>query len=234
MAMNWKKHMFTKFNESRRQIVLKMLNLDTEFFPTPNQIMYGLVEAQIADLARFDFSKQALTNIQIQNYVDLWRKIFQMADDVEVDKPLTRKMLSNPESKIVKLILYIYSMESFVFSEVNRAMRERNIDKLEMFGPFVTTLCFIISVAQIKEKKQKRNPTTYRGLIISEQKFKEEFSSENKLVRLKGLTSTTMDRDVALSFAFNAAAEAKQNESDQIHTLMEIEITGGLQKFKMN
>ena len=38
-------------------------------------------------------------------------------------------------------------MESFVFSEINKAMRSRNISKLDMFGPFVNTLCFIISVA---------------------------------------------------------------------------------------
>ena len=79
-----------------------------------------------------------------------------MADDVEVDRPLTRKLLSNPESKFVKLILYIYSMESFVFSEVNQAMREKDVEKLEMYGPFATTLCFIISVAQTREKRKTK------------------------------------------------------------------------------
>ena len=86
--------------------------------------------------------------------MELWKRIFQMADDIDVNKPLTRKQLSNPDNKFVKLILYIYSMESFVFSEVNKAMRERDMDKMEMFGPFVNTLCFIISVAQVKKKKK--------------------------------------------------------------------------------
>ena len=36
MAMNWKKHMLTKFSKSKRQIVQKMLNSNIDFFPTPN------------------------------------------------------------------------------------------------------------------------------------------------------------------------------------------------------
>lgn len=94
-------------------------------------------------------------------------------------------------------------MESFVFSEVNKAMREKNIAKLEMFGPFVTTLCFIISVAQMKEKRANKQLKTYRGLIIDEESFKEQFVSGNKTICLKGLTSTTLDRNVALGFAMN-------------------------------
>lgn len=79
------------------------------------------------------------------SYVELWSKIFKLADDVDVDKPLTKKCLSNPKSKFVKQMLYIYSMESFVFSEVNKAMREKEVnEKLEMYGPFVNTLCYII------------------------------------------------------------------------------------------
>ena len=96
-------------------------------------------------------------------------------------------------------------MESFVFSEVNKAMRERDMDKMEMFGPFVNTLCFIISVAQHKNKKKlsKGGFKTYRGLILDKFTFDQEYNSANQIKYLNGLTSTTLDREVALEFAIN-------------------------------
>ena len=33
-----------------------------------------------------------------------------------LDKPLTPEILSNPDSKIAKHILYLYSMESFIYN----------------------------------------------------------------------------------------------------------------------
>lgn len=42
-----------------------------------------------------------------------------MIDKLDMDKPLTRKILSDPNHKMVKTVLNIYSMQSFVFKELN-------------------------------------------------------------------------------------------------------------------
>ena len=53
--------------------------------------------------------------------------LFKLADlEDNLDKPLTPKILSNPEHKAVKHILYIYSMESFIYADLNKVCREKD------------------------------------------------------------------------------------------------------------
>ena len=60
--------------------------------------------------------------IKSQTY--MWKKIFALStDEADFKKPLTHKILSNPDSKFVKALIYLYSMESFIYSELNRASR---------------------------------------------------------------------------------------------------------------
>ena len=46
-----------------------------------------------------------------------------MVKEVDFHKPLTPKILSDPNNKLVKTLVYIYSMQSFVFKELNWASR---------------------------------------------------------------------------------------------------------------
>ena len=47
---------------------------------------------------------------------DMWKKILMIAKLVDkFDKPLSQKILSDPKNEFVKTLVYIYSMESFVF-----------------------------------------------------------------------------------------------------------------------
>ena len=58
----------------------------------------------------------------------MWDIIFQLGKaGIDFKKPLTHNILSNPEHPFVKTIIYIYSMESFIFSEMNRASREKDV-----------------------------------------------------------------------------------------------------------
>jgi hypothetical protein len=55
----------------------------------------------------------------------VWQTIFRISQlGYDIDKPLSVKVLSDPNHKVVKHILYIYSMESFLFRELNKAARE--------------------------------------------------------------------------------------------------------------
>jgi len=57
----------------------------------------------------------------------MWKNLFKIGNlGNEYDKPLTAKILSNPNHRIVKHLMYIFSMESFLFSEINLASREKN------------------------------------------------------------------------------------------------------------
>ena len=55
---------------------------------------------------------------------NMWKKIFSIAKLAKnFNKPLDIKILSNPNHEFVKTLIYIYSMESFVFTEMNRTSR---------------------------------------------------------------------------------------------------------------
>ena len=74
--------------------------------------------------------------------------LFKLANlDEDFDKPLTAKILSDPTHKAVRQILYIYSMESFIYSELNRVCREKDKSMIKFYGAYGAALSFIINSA---------------------------------------------------------------------------------------
>ena len=74
--------------------------------------------------------------------------LFQLADLGDLlDKPLTRDILENPDHAITKHILYLYSMESFIYADLNRACREKDESKIKYYGAFAAALSHIIYFA---------------------------------------------------------------------------------------
>ena len=56
--------------------------------------------------------------------LNAWHAIFLLGDQSDLDKPLSLSELNNPNNEIVKTLIRIYSMESFLVYELNRASRE--------------------------------------------------------------------------------------------------------------
>jgi len=80
-------------------------------------------------------------------------------------KPLTTKILSNPNHDFVKRMLYVYSMQTFIFGEMNWVSRNKDLSKIEFYGPFASALGYIIHSASSRRKEQLENKVTlYRGL----------------------------------------------------------------------
>ena len=67
-----------------------------------------------------------------------------MVEKVNMRKPLDLKTLSDPNNKFVQTLVYIYSMETFLFKEMNKATRDKNVDKIKSYGPLASALSFII------------------------------------------------------------------------------------------
>ena len=110
----------------------------------------------------------------IQDLTTMWTSIFSLANsDVDFKKPLTKKILSNPDHKIVKTLVYIYSMESFVFSEMNRASRTKDISKIKYYGALASALGFIIHCGN--NSSPNREFKAYRGLQLSKDGFNQQF-----------------------------------------------------------
>ena len=116
-------------------------NSDQPILPTPEQILFGLIIAQINE-----YSNEDLVNYipVIRMDTNIWKKLFELPKDLQMTKPLTPKILSNPKNKFVKTLVYIYSMETFVFKEMNKASRSKDVTKIEFYGAFAAALGLIV------------------------------------------------------------------------------------------
>ena len=56
----------------------------------------------------------------------------------------------NPDLKIVQNILYVYSMETFIYSCLNTACREQDHNKILTLGPLCIALAVILQKAESK------------------------------------------------------------------------------------
>ena len=59
----------------------------------------------------------------------------------------TTKILSDPNHEFVNLMLYIYSMETFIFGEMNWASRNKDLKKIPFYGPYASALGYILHSA---------------------------------------------------------------------------------------
>ena len=91
--------------------------------------------------------------------------LFSIAKLGDLKKPLTAKILSDPTNKITKHILYLYSMESFIYADLNRASRDKDKTKIKFYGAFAAALSYIIYFANSNRKHHKLKGSTklYRG-----------------------------------------------------------------------
>ncbi len=136
--------------------------------------------------------------------------------------PLNQKVLSNPKENVTKLILYIYSMQSFVFSGMNSVTRNKDISKIDIYGPFASALGFIVHAANQNLSRNQRLPykiEVFRGMVRKESDLK-DFFPKNK-VELKGFTSTSLDRDQAMTFTHK-----ESDEHDLVSVLLKIIFIG--------
>ena len=95
--------------------------------------------------------------------------LFDFARLGDLDKPLTPKILSDPFHKITRHILYLYSMETFIYQDLNKASRIKDKTKIKFYGAFAAALSYIIYFANTnrKDEKLKGSNKLYRGLKMT-------------------------------------------------------------------
>lgn len=92
--------------------------------------------------------------------MEKWKYLFELAQLGNLDKPLTQNILSNPDHKITRHLLYIYSMESFVYNSLNQASRDKDRSKIQYYGAYAAALSFIIYSANKNRKTGKLKGVT--------------------------------------------------------------------------
>jgi len=67
--------------------------------------------------------------------------------DFQFDRPLNFKVLQNYNHSVTKTLLYIHSMECFLYRELKRASIEKDKTRIRSLGPYAAALSFIIENA---------------------------------------------------------------------------------------
>ena len=95
---------------------------------------------------------------------------------LNLDKPLTSKILSDPNHPITKHILYLYSMESFIYTGLNIACRKKCTQEIQYYGAFAAALSCIIYFANKKRKGETKlsgETILYRGIKLKNEQLLE-------------------------------------------------------------
>jgi hypothetical protein len=77
----------------------------------------------------------------------IWHTLLKVAKIEDLSKVPD---LSDPDNIDVKTILFIYSMESFLYTRINKASRDYDASSIKNLGPFAVALTRIINRSQRK------------------------------------------------------------------------------------
>jgi hypothetical protein len=92
-----------------------------------------------------------------------WVAIMKLADLHGSNNQVNEYVLSNSENVVTKTIVYIYTMESFVYRELNKAARNYDLSKVDTLGPFAVLLTQIIYSC---EEKRMRGDSIAQNYLI--------------------------------------------------------------------
>ena len=140
-------------------------------------------------------------DVLIKNMVYTWGQLFTEDIHIHFYKPLELEVLWCPAHKVTCRILFIYSMETFVYSALNTATRTQDESKVLTLGPLAQALTQILMGAEQHRASDPESfvPGTYtslyRGLKLTKDQVGEYKQHNGKLINLCGFNSTSLDRE---------------------------------------
>jgi hypothetical protein len=81
------------------------------------------------------------------NICQTWEHMLNTADVPDRDQPLTKEILVDPKHPVTKLLLYVYTIECYVYRTLNQASREADKTKVHTLGPYAQALYVIVTYA---------------------------------------------------------------------------------------
>jgi hypothetical protein len=78
--------------------------------------------------------------------------------------PLSYKILEDPKHCVTKFLVYLHTMQTFLFSDLKKASLEKDETKIKSLGAYAICLSYIL--ARNKQKKGHQTYTVYRGMTM--------------------------------------------------------------------
>lgn len=136
---------------------------------------------------------------------------------------------------LTSIILYIYSMETFLPGLIDNASWVKDEKRVDTLGPFVLALHEIVYRANNKRHDVMRGQfSVFRGMQLSNDIINQyiQMVNERESLALMGFTSTHKNRESAERNALSLASE--NNDPDTLPVLIEIVCRTSLRCFEMN
>lgn len=212
-------------------MILIMFEDDYQYLPSLREIKESLIKAQNRnlDLEKNEWSDKTRFHLLKDIYRENWEKLFDINELGDLEKSLTPDILSNPNHAITQHILYLYSMESFIYTDLNRACRDQDEEEIPYYGAFAAALSYILYNANANRSctnKINGKSTLYRGLKMSQLEIDTYVVGSRQ--NLTGYISSSLDRLAAMRFAIEDV------QGDQIPVLFEISFDGDKGLFQMS
>ena len=113
-------------------------------------------------------------------------------------------------------ILYLYTLECFLYKSVNTATREHDRSKVSTLGPYAYVLSEILTKGErnraIDQESLPKDQYTslYRGLTLTQEKIDEYRANKGKSFNMGGYVSTSLNRARSVEFAFKDLTDDKR------------------------
>ena len=91
---------------------------------------------------------------------------------------MSNKILEDIKHPITKFILYLHSLETFLYKDLKNASIKKDQSKILTLGPYALVLSYILSKTDYSKKSE--NIFVYRGMRITKKLFKEQFGYKSK------------------------------------------------------
>ena len=72
-------------------------------------------------------------------------------------------------------MIYIYSMESFLFNKIKKTTRDKNLEKFKFYGPFALAISFIIHSGKKTFADLSKQLTVYRKILQSVEELVQKY-----------------------------------------------------------
>lgn len=138
--------------ETQNFLSFKWYEKNKREYPTLNHLMWKIVEGQnnfLTDYSGLPKDSEWL-KIAKRNHTKAWTKIFYKIDFDEKKRDLWLDSIHIREPKYppTRLILWIYTMSSYLYWDLKESTIAGSYDKLDTLGPYRSVLTEVIQFAQ--------------------------------------------------------------------------------------
>ena len=105
------------------------------------------------------------------NLTKTWKLLFMKPYIPNRSCAINWEQLNDPNNPLVILIIYIFTMETFVYFEINKGLRNKDTCKAATLGPFAKILGYIMAFDANRKRKDGSCPLTFTHKLSRKPRF---------------------------------------------------------------